>query len=117
VQSDRDRRLAVIVEMRGRIAALEHIAAERLGMIEQIHAEAERRAQLIRELDQAVAARDRIAAERLALLEKVHAEAERQRQVIAELTDYPAPPAQSSAGIRATAQTSGPVPINPARGS
>jgi ADP-heptose:LPS heptosyltransferase len=117
VQSDRDRRLAVIVEMRGRIAALEHIAAERLGMIEQIHAEAERRAQLIRELDQAVAERDRIAAERLALLEKVHAEAERQRQVIAELTDYPAPPAQSSAGIRATAQTSGPVPINPARGS
>jgi hypothetical protein len=103
--------------MRGRIAALEHTAAERLGMIEQISAEAERRARLICELDQAVAERDRIAAERLALLEKVHAEAERQRQVIAELTDCLPTSAQSSAGIRAAAQTSGPVPINPARES
>jgi hypothetical protein len=117
VQSDRDRRLAVIVEMKARIAALEHTAAERLGMIEQIHAEAKRREQLISELDQAVAARDRVAAERLALLETVHAEAERQRQVIAELTDCLATPAQSSAGIRAAAQTSGPAPINPAHES
>jgi ADP-heptose:LPS heptosyltransferase len=117
VQSDRDRRLAVIVEMKARIAALEHTAAERLGMIERIHAESERREQLIRELDQAVTERDRIAAERLALLESVHAEAECQRQIIAELTDRPAPLAESAARSMWAAQTSDPVSINPARES
>jgi ADP-heptose:LPS heptosyltransferase len=116
VQSDRGRRLAVIVEMKTRIAALEHTAAERLETIEHIHAEAERREQLIGELDQAVAARERIAAERLALLESVHAEAERQRKVIAELTDCLAT-AQSSARSGEVAQTSGSAPINPARES
>jgi ADP-heptose:LPS heptosyltransferase len=70
VQLDRERRLAVIVKMKARIAMLERTAAERLELIERIDAEAERRAQLIRDLTQARADRDRIATERLALLLK-----------------------------------------------
>ncbi len=92
VQSDRDRRLAVIVEMKARIAALERAAAERLETIQSIHAEA---------------------AARLALLESVHAEAERRGKVIAQLTDRLAS-AQSDAHSSGAAPTTDGASADPA---
>jgi ADP-heptose:LPS heptosyltransferase len=92
VQSDRDRRLAVIAEMKARIVTLERAAAERLETIQSIHAEA---------------------AARLALLESVHAEAERRGRVIAQLTDRLAS-AQSDAHSSGAAPTTDGASADPA---
>jgi ADP-heptose:LPS heptosyltransferase len=105
VQSDRDRRIAVMVEMDARMAILGRAAEERLEVLNRIHGEAERRDQQIRDLTRELADRDRavaeyrgemearlitleqIAAERLSVLESVHAEAQRRGKTIEELTD------------------------------
>jgi hypothetical protein len=74
MQSDRDRRIALMVDMDARMIMLEHTAEERLAVLERIHAEAER---YRGEMEARLSMLERVAAERLAVIESVHAEAER----------------------------------------